>query len=82
MQKMDEILNQISVEITRDRTAQSFISKNDLDYAYGQMNQKKQVDNAYSQSPGQNSADTTYLKRGFTDWPTYAQYSRGKLTEH
>ena len=37
MPNMEELLNQISVEITRDRTAQLFISKNDLDYAYGQM---------------------------------------------
>ena len=34
---MEELFNQFSVEITRDRTAQLFISKIDLDYAYGQM---------------------------------------------
>ena len=37
MPNMEELLNQISVEITRDRTMQLFISKIDLDYAYGQM---------------------------------------------
>ena len=37
MPNMEEILNQISVEITRDRTTQLFMSKIDLDYAYGQM---------------------------------------------
>ena len=37
MANMEELLNQMSVEITRDRTAQLFISKMDLDYAYGQM---------------------------------------------
>ena len=37
MPKMEELLNQISVEISRDRTLQLFISKIDLDYAYGQM---------------------------------------------
>ena len=36
MPNMEEILNQLSVEITRDRTM-LFNSKNDLDYAYGQM---------------------------------------------
>ena len=36
MPNMEELLNQISVEITRDRTAQLFMSKIDLDYAYGQ----------------------------------------------
>ena len=38
MPNMEELLNQISVEITRDRTLQLFISKIDLDYAFGQMN--------------------------------------------
>ena len=37
MLNMEELLNQISVEITRDRTLQLFISKIDLNYAYGQM---------------------------------------------
>ena len=37
MQNMEELLNQISVEITRDITVKFFISKIDLDYAYGQM---------------------------------------------
>ena len=36
MPNMEELLNQISVEITRDRTMQLFKSKIDLDYAYGQ----------------------------------------------
>ena len=37
MPNMEELLNQVSVEITRDRTVQLFLSKIDLDYAYGQM---------------------------------------------
>ena len=37
MPNMEELLNQISVEIFRDRTLQLFISKIDLDYASGQM---------------------------------------------
>ena len=37
MPNMENLLNQISVEITRDRTVQLFLSKIDLDYAYGQM---------------------------------------------
>ena len=37
MPNMEELLNQISVEITRDRTLQLFTSKIALDYAYGQM---------------------------------------------
>ena len=38
MPVMKEFLNQTSVKITRERTRQLFISKIDLDYAYGQMN--------------------------------------------
>ena len=37
MPNMEELLNQISVEITKDRTKELRISKSDLDYAYGQM---------------------------------------------
>ena len=37
MPNMEELLNQISVEITRDRKLQLFRSKIYLDYAYGQM---------------------------------------------
>ena len=37
MPNMEELLNQISVEISRDRKLQLFMSKIDLDYAYGQM---------------------------------------------
>ena len=37
MPNMEELLNQISVEITKDRTKELRMSKIDLDYAYGQM---------------------------------------------
>ena len=48
MQNMKELLNQLSVEITIDRTKELNISKIDLDYAYGQcIYQKKRADNAY-----------------------------------
>ena len=35
---VEELLNQISVKITRDQKTQLFISKIDLDYAFGQGN--------------------------------------------
>ena len=38
MPNTEELLNQISEEITRTRTVQLLIPKNDLDYAYVQMN--------------------------------------------
>ena len=37
MPKMEELINHFSVEISRDRTLQLFISKIDLDSAYGQV---------------------------------------------
>ena len=43
MPNMEELLNQISVEITRDRTKELNISKIDLDYAYGQMKLSKET---------------------------------------
>ena len=43
MPTMEELLNQISVEITRDRTLQLLMSKIDLDYAYGQMKLSKET---------------------------------------
>ena len=35
-QNMEELLNQILVEITKDRTKELTLSKIDLDYVYGQ----------------------------------------------
>ena len=43
MPNMEELLNQISVEITRDRTKELMMSKIDLDYAYGQMKISKET---------------------------------------
>ena len=83
MQNMEKSLNQISVEITRDRTVQLFIPKIDLDYVYRQKNHRKELaDNAYSQSPEQNSADITMSKRGFTGWPRYPQNFKKTYSEH
>ena len=43
MPNMEVFLNQISVDITRDREAQLFISKIDPDYAHGQMKLSKET---------------------------------------
>ena len=40
---MEELPNQISVEITRDRKKELMMSKIDLDYAYGQMKLSKET---------------------------------------
>ena len=42
-QNMEELLNQISVEITRDRTKELTLTKVDLDNAYGQMKLSKET---------------------------------------
>ena len=42
MPNMEELINKILVEITRNRTVQLFISKIDMDYAYGQMELSEQ----------------------------------------
>ena len=43
MPNMEELLNRISVEFTRDRTKELKMSKIDLDYAYGQMKLSKET---------------------------------------
>ena len=47
MSNMEELLNQVSAKITRDRTAQLFISKINLDYAYGQMQISEETSRRY-----------------------------------
>ena len=67
------------VEITRDRTLQLFMSKIDLDYAYGQLKLSEETSRqCVSQSPERNSAGTPDLKIGFTDSPMSPQFSRRK----
>ena len=43
MPNMEVFLNQLSVELTRDETAQLINSKNDLHYTYGQMKLSKET---------------------------------------
>ena len=77
MPNMEELLNQISVEISRDRALQLFISKIDLDYAFGQM---KLLEETSRQGvfaiTGENLADNTDSKKGFTVSPIYPQYEK------
>ena len=76
MPNMEELLNQISVEISRDRTVQLFISKIELDYAYGQMKLSKETSRqcVFALTGGKFSGYYR-LKKGFTDLPTYPRYS-------
>ena len=82
MPNMETLLNLISVDITRDRTAQLIISKIDLDYAYGQMKLSEETSRQCVFAPSRNSADTTDSKRGSTVLPIYPQYFKRKLTGH
>ena len=83
MPNMEQILNQISVEITRDRTVKLFISKIDLDYAYGQMRLSEETSRhcVFALTGGKFSGYYRF-KKGFTDSLTYPQYSKKKSTEH
>ena len=65
---MEELLNQISVEITKDRTKKLVISKIDLDYAYGQMMLSEETSRqCVFAITGGNFSATTDSKIGFTD---------------
>ena len=79
MPNMEELLNQISVEITRDRTMQLFMSKIDLDYAYGQMKLSEETSRqCVFASTGGKFSGFADSKNGFTDLPIYPQYSKKK----
>ena len=43
MPNMEDLLNQISIEITRDRTKELMMSRIDLDYAFGQIKLSKET---------------------------------------
>ena len=81
---MEELLNQISVEITRDQTVQLFLSEIDLDYAYGQMKQSEETSRqcVFALTGGNFSGYCSFKKKGFTDSPIYPPYFKKKLTEH
>ena len=77
MPNMEELLNQISVEISRDRTLQLFMSKIDLDFAYGQMKlSEKTSRQCVFAITGAKFSDITDSKKGFyglADIPTIFQ---------
>ena len=78
---MEELLNQISVIITRDQTVQIFISKIDLDLAYRQT---KLIEETSRQcvsalTGGKLSAN---CRKKSTDLLMSPQCSTKKVTEH
>ena len=78
---MEELSNQISVEITLDRTLQLFISKTDLDYAYGQMKLSKETSRqcVFAITGAKFSGYYRFEKRFL---PTFPQPFKKILTEH
>ena len=86
MPNMEELLNQISVEITRDRTLQLFMSKIDLDYAYGQMKLLEETSRqcVFAQTGG-NFSGYYRFKKGFyglADIPTIFQEKIDRTLEY
>ena len=75
MPNMEEVLNQISVEITHDRTMQLSISKIDLDY--GQMKLSKEFSRqcVFALTGGKFSGNYRFKKGfyGLADIPTIFQ---------
>ena len=83
MPNIEELLNQISLEIIRDRTVQLFISKIHVDSACGQMKLSEETSRpCVFAIIGENLEETTDSKKRFTDSPIYLPYSERKLTEH
>ena len=86
MPTKEELLNQISVEITRDRTKELNISKIDLDYAYGQMKLSKETSRqcVFAITGGQFSGYYRFKKGfyGLADIPTIFQEKIDRTLEY
>ena len=86
MPNMEELLNQISVEITRDQTSQLFMSKIDLDYAYGQMKLSEETSRqCVFALTGGNFSGYYRFKKGFyglADIPTIFQEKIDRTLEY
>ena len=77
MPNMEELLNQISVEITRDRTKELMMSKIDRDFAYGQMKLSKETSRqCVFELTGGTFSGYYRFKKGFyglADIPTFQE---------
>ena len=86
MPNMEELLNQISVEITKDRTKELMMSKIDLDYAYGQMKLSKKTSRqcVFAITGGKFSGYYRFKKGfyGLTDIPTIFQEKIDRTLEY
>ena len=86
MPNMEELLNQLSVEITRDRTKQLNILKIDLDYAYGQMKLSKETSRqcVFAITEGNFNGYYRFKKEfyGLADIPTIFQEKIDRTLEY
>ena len=86
MPNMEELLNQISVEITLDPTLQLLISKIDLDYAYGQMKLSEETSRqcVFAITGAKFSGYYRFQKGfyGLADIPTIFQEKIDRTLEH
>ena len=86
MPNMEKLLNQISIEITRNRTKELNISKIDLDYAYGQMKLSKETSRqCVFVITGGNFSGYYRFKKGFyglADIPKIFQEKIGRTLEY
>ena len=86
MPNMEDLLHQISVEITRDRTKQLFLSKIDLDYAYGQMKLSEETSRqcVFALTGGNFSGYYRFKKEfyGLADIPTIFQEKIDRTLEY
>ena len=86
MTNMEELLNQISVEITKDRTKELRVSKIDLDYAYGQMMLSEETSRqCVFAITGGNFSGYYLFKKGFyglADIPTIFQEKIDRTLEY
>ena len=83
MPNMEKHLNQIPVTITLDRTVQLFMSKIDLDYAYGQMKLLEKTSRHFVFAiTGWKLGGFYRFKKGFYGLPDIPTIFQEKLTEH
>ena len=86
MPNMEELLNEISVEITRDPSKKLMISKIDLDYAYGQMMQSEETSSqcVFAITGGNFSRNNRFKKGyyGLADIPTIFQKKIDRTLEY
>ena len=81
---MEKLLNQISVEITRDRAVQLFISKIDMDYANEQKKLSEETSRPCVFTGGKFSGNYLFEKGfyGLTEIPTIFQENTDRKLEY